>query len=57
MRVKWKRQEHFFHDGNFRGDQLGATMMKLNAVLAAWGLPRLPEVGRSSAMLMASLVK
>ena len=32
-------------------------MMKLNAVLAAWGLPRLPEVGRSSAMLMASLVK
>jgi hypothetical protein len=41
--VHWKRQHHFFHDGSFRGAERAATMMKLNAVLAAWGLPRLRQ--------------
>jgi hypothetical protein len=44
--IKWKRQEHFFDDGCFRGDQLVSTMMKLNAVLAAWGLPSLRQPPR-----------
>ena len=46
MRVKWKRQEHFFHDGSFRPTERAATMMKLNAVLAAWGLPKLRQPPR-----------
>jgi hypothetical protein len=37
--VRWKRQEHFFHDGSFRPAERAANMMKLNAMLAAWGLP------------------
>jgi hypothetical protein len=44
--IKWKRQEHFFDDGSFRPADRAATMMKLNAVLAAWGLPRLSRPPR-----------
>jgi hypothetical protein len=44
--VKWKRQEHFFHDGSFRAAERSATLMKLNAVLTAWGLPRLKRPPR-----------
>jgi hypothetical protein len=33
--VKSNRQEHFFHDGSFTPAEKAATMMKLNAVLAA----------------------
>jgi hypothetical protein len=44
--VKWKRQQHFFHDGSFRPTERAATMMKLNAVLAAWGLPKLRQPPR-----------
>jgi hypothetical protein len=44
--VKWIRQEHFFHDGSFRPAVRAATMIKLNAILAAWGLPRLRQPPR-----------
>jgi hypothetical protein len=44
--VHWQRQEHYFHDGSFRSSEREATMLKLNAVLKAWGLPRLKKPPR-----------
>jgi hypothetical protein len=44
--VHWVRQEHYFHDGSFRPAELKATLLKLNAVLTAWGLPRLRQPPR-----------
>jgi hypothetical protein len=45
--VRWKRQEHYFHDGSFRSPALRAeTLLRLNAILAAWGLPGLREPPR-----------
>jgi hypothetical protein len=44
--VHWVRQEHYFNDGSFRPLELKATMLKLNAILAAWGLRRLRQPPR-----------
>jgi hypothetical protein len=44
--VKWKRQEHYFNDGSFRAAERSATLMKLNSILLAWGLPRLRQPPR-----------
>jgi hypothetical protein len=44
--IHWTRQEHFFNDESFRPAVRAATMLKLNSVLRAWGLPRLRQPPR-----------
>jgi hypothetical protein len=41
--IAWERQNGIYVDGDFTPPRRAATLLRVNAVCAAWGLPRIEE--------------
>jgi hypothetical protein len=45
--IPWQRQDEVYVDGDFKPPRRAATMLRINAVMRVWGLPRIEEPPRS----------